>query len=499
MVALSPTKVVFVIAFAVRTEFAMFVIVAESVNNWSAFMFALAIFVMVAESPVALSKFIFSVEKWSISALSTFSFVIVALSKVAWLPVNCVLAIFVIVAESPEDIVKLVEDKFVILAESIFAFATVNCVVAKFVTVAESPNAESKFMNSVLICLTSELSTFKVLIVAESAVIWLAVNCVFAKFVIVALSPNAESKLINSVDTCLISELSAFKLPIVAESIVAWLPVNWVFAMFVNVALSPDDANILVIDRLPIVAESNVALTPATKFVLVTFTDVVLFAVIVLAVCVVDAKLLIVPESPTTWPPRTKPVEYNVSLPTDHLSFVSSQTNVLFADEPRLISIPPSCDGEPVWLELINIKLSARLIVSVLTVVVVPDTVKSPEIVTFLWNVSLTSVRATSESSKVNVEVALSYDRILSLSLCLINFGLVSTTPPLLSFTTKFPFSSLILREPILIVPPLKNKSFHFLVAEPKSWAESNLGIKLPETESFVKLSWNVSGELLLS
>ena len=81
------------------------------------------------------------------------------------------LAIFVIVAESPEDIVKLVEDKFVILAESIFAFATVNCVVAKFVTVAESPNAESKFMNSVLISLTSELSTFKVLIVAESAVI----------------------------------------------------------------------------------------------------------------------------------------------------------------------------------------------------------------------------------------------------------------------------------------------------------------------------------------
>ena len=81
------------------------------------------------------------------------------------------LAIFVIVAESPEDIVKLVEDKFVILAESIFAFATVNCVVAKFVTVAESPNAESKFINSVLICLTSELSTFKVLIVAESAVI----------------------------------------------------------------------------------------------------------------------------------------------------------------------------------------------------------------------------------------------------------------------------------------------------------------------------------------
>ena len=70
--------------------------------------------------------------------------------------------------------------------------------------------------------------------------------------------------------------------------------------MFVNVALSPDDANILVIDRLPIVAESIFALAPVIKFVLVTFTDVVLFAVIVLAVCVVDAKLVIVPESPTS-------------------------------------------------------------------------------------------------------------------------------------------------------------------------------------------------------
>ena len=70
--------------------------------------------------------------------------------------------------------------------------------------------------------------------------------------------------------------------------------------MFVNVSLSPDDANILVIDRLPIVAESIFALAPVIKFVLVTFTDVVLFAVIVLAVCVVDAKLVIVPESPTS-------------------------------------------------------------------------------------------------------------------------------------------------------------------------------------------------------
>ena len=69
--------------------------------------------------------------------------------------------------------------------------------------------------------------------------------------------------------------------------------------MFVNVALSPDDANILVIDRLPIVAESIFAFAPVIKFVLVTFTDVVLFAVIVLAVCTFVAKLVIVPESLT--------------------------------------------------------------------------------------------------------------------------------------------------------------------------------------------------------
>ena len=51
MVAESIVALVPVIAFAVRTEFAMFVIVAESVNNWSTFIFALAIFVTVAESP----------------------------------------------------------------------------------------------------------------------------------------------------------------------------------------------------------------------------------------------------------------------------------------------------------------------------------------------------------------------------------------------------------------------------------------------------------------
>ena len=47
-----------------------------------------ATLVIVAESPVALSKFIFSVEKWSMSALSTFNLVIVAESRVACEPVN---------------------------------------------------------------------------------------------------------------------------------------------------------------------------------------------------------------------------------------------------------------------------------------------------------------------------------------------------------------------------------------------------------------------------
>ena len=42
-----------------------------------------AILVIVALSPVALSKLMASVDKWSMSELSTFSFVMVALSKVA--------------------------------------------------------------------------------------------------------------------------------------------------------------------------------------------------------------------------------------------------------------------------------------------------------------------------------------------------------------------------------------------------------------------------------
>jgi hypothetical protein len=74
----------------------------------------------------------------------------------------------------------------------------------------------------------------------------------------------------------------------------------------------------------------------------------------------------------------------NVSLPTVHLSSVSFHTSVLLAAVPRSISIPPFCVGVPVSLLLSTIWLSARLIVSVLTVVVVPDTVRFPDTVTSL-------------------------------------------------------------------------------------------------------------------
>ena len=71
-----------------------------------------------------------------------------------------------------------------------------------------------------------------------------------------------------------------------------------------------------------------------------------------------------------------------------------------------------------------------------------------------------------------------------------------------------FPFESLtsipppvdcIVKSPKVMVEPLRNKSFHFLVDEPKSNALSSLGIRLPDIESFVKFICKVSGLLLLS
>jgi hypothetical protein len=78
------------------------------------------------------------------------------------------------------------------------------------------------------------------------------------------------------------------------------------------------------------------------------------------------------------------------------VSFIC-QIKVLFVDVPRSISIPPSCDGVPVSLLFNVIVLSARLIVSVLTVVVVPLTVKLPEIV------KLFPIVTSSGKPKVNV------------------------------------------------------------------------------------------------
>ena len=105
IVAESPTRVVFVIAFAVSTEFAIFVIVALSPN--------------------AESKFINSVENCLISELSAFKVLIVALSDVICEDVNCVFA------------------KLPIVAESIFALVpvialAVSTLFAKFVIVALS-------------------------------------------------------------------------------------------------------------------------------------------------------------------------------------------------------------------------------------------------------------------------------------------------------------------------------------------------------------------------
>ena len=69
------------------------------------------------------------------------------------------------------------------------------------------------------------------------------------------------------------------------------------------------------------------------------------------------------------------------SEPTVQRSFASSQIKVLFVESPRSISIPPFSLGVPVALLLSKITLSARLIVSVFTVVVVPETVRLPLIV----------------------------------------------------------------------------------------------------------------------
>ena len=72
------------------------------------------------------------------------------------------------------------------------------------------------------------------------------------------------------------------------------------------------------------------------------------------------------------------------------MSVDSFHISVLLVSSPLSISIPPFSEAEPVALELITMTLSAKFIVSVLTVVVVPDTVKFPD---------------TTKSLKVTLEV----------------------------------------------------------------------------------------------
>ena len=86
--------------------------------------------------------------------------------------------------------------------------------------------------------------------------------------------------------------------------------------------------------------------------------------------------------------PVTSPVKLAITVPATkfsepivHLSFVSSQRNVLLELVPLSISIPPSCDGVPASSELRTSMLSPIFTVFEFTVVVVPFTVKLPEII----------------------------------------------------------------------------------------------------------------------
>ena len=117
IVALSPTSVVFVITFAVNTEFAILVIVAESVNCWSAFIVPVAIVEIVAESIKAESAFINPVDSCLTCPESK-----VNLSMFAESTSKSPIATLLKNALSPEEITKLVAARLPIVAESKVAF-----------------------------------------------------------------------------------------------------------------------------------------------------------------------------------------------------------------------------------------------------------------------------------------------------------------------------------------------------------------------------------------
>ena len=77
-------------------------------------------------------------------------------------------------------------------------------------------------------------------------------------------------------------------------------------------------------------------------------------------------------------PERRTVLYVEPSVVASHSSPVSFQRRATFVESPRSISIPAFSVGDPVALELRVMMLSAREIVSVLTVVVVPETVRSP-------------------------------------------------------------------------------------------------------------------------
>ena len=79
------------------------------------------------------------------------------------------------------------------------------------------------------------------------------------------------------------------------------------------------------------------------------------------------------------------------SFVVSHLSVDSFQRNATFVDVPRSISIPALADGVPISPELRVMILSSSKISVVLSVVVVPLTVKFPETIKSL-KVTLLSV-----------------------------------------------------------------------------------------------------------
>ena len=126
------------------------------------------------------------------------------------------------------------------------------------------------------------------------------------------------------------------------------------------------------------------------------------------------------------------------------VSFHSSETLV---DVPRSTSIPEFCDGVPVSSELRTIMLSPILTSLLLTVVVVPETVRLPPTVTF-----------PEVSTVVKVPAAAVVAPIVTLSI----------EPPLISAVSATKLS-------ILAVPSI-NKSLNSKELEPKSMSLSVTG-----------------------